>query len=526
MMNFAKAQSSTEESWQERALKAENRLEEALKEMEILKAQIRLMTAKRFGSSSEKTHKGQLKLFDSAFNEVEAIAEPFADEPELITVLEHKRAKSKGRKGVSLEGLPENIIKHELPESERVCSCCGNQRHVLKQEITKELQYIPPKAYVDVHVQDIYSCRYCEANGDGTEVFVVAAPKPKRAFPGSIASPSIVANIIEEKYVMATPLYRQEQQWTRRGVAISRQNMANWTIYAANNWLQLIYEKMKEELLSQDIIAADETTVQVLREEGKDPKSKSYMWLFRTGRYGPGITMYDYQPSRSGEHPQNFLKGFKGYLMSDGYAGYNNIADVVNIGCFAHARRKFDEAIKAAGKTVKDPKAKEGLEFCQRLYAIERTLKDCTPEERYSQRLLQSKPILDEFLVWLKAIDEICVPKGHLGKAVTYCLNQWEPLNGFLLDGRLEIDNNRAERSIKPFVIARKNFMFCNTPNGANASAIIFSVVESAKENGLRPFDYLEYLLKGLPNASPDDLDRFMPWSPQIPDYCRTPIRK
>ena len=526
MTNIGETPTTTEFTWQKRALKAEAQVGILLEEMDYLKAKIRVLTAKRFSPSSEKMNKDQLQLFDSCFNEVEATTEPLAPEPELITVPEHKRAKRKGKKNQCLDGLPENIIEHRLPEEKLTCSCCGTQRHVIRQEITKELQYVPPKIYVDVHIQDIYGCRGCEVCGDGSEPVVIAAPKPKRAFPGSIASPSIVANIIDEKYVMATPLYRQEQQWARRGVGISRQNMANWTIHAANNWLLPIYNRMKEELLKQDIMAADDTTIQVLQEDGKKAESKSYMWLYRSGRYGPGIVLYEYQPSRAGEHPREFLKDFQGYLMTDGYAGYNHLPGVTNIGCFAHARRKFDEAIKAAGKTPKKPKASEGLAFIRRLYAVEHELADVEPEDRYKGRLLRSKPVLEAFLAWLQDTNEVCLAQSHLGKAIYYCLNQWDKLNGFLLDGRLEIDNNRAERSIKPFVIARKNFLFCKTPEGANASAVIFSIVESAKENGLKPYDYLEYLFQELPNATSNDLEKFMPWSQHIPDHIHTPKKK
>lgn len=280
--------------------------------MEYLEAQIRLLTAKRYGRSSEKTPKNQLKLFEDVFNEAEATAEPFAPEPELITVLAHKRAKPKAKKGVSLEGLPEKVIEYRLPEEELVCSC-GHERHIIGQEITKELVVVPAQLYVNKHVQYIYGCRHCENNGDGTEAVVVAAPKPNRAFPGSIASPSVVAHIIEEKYVMGVPLYRQEQQWARKGVNLSRQNMSNWIMHA-QTWLQPIYDRMKAKLLEQDIIHADETTLQVLNEDGKKAESQSYMWLYRSGRFGPGIVLYEYQPSRAREHPREFLKGFKGYL--------------------------------------------------------------------------------------------------------------------------------------------------------------------------------------------------------------------
>ena len=330
---------------------------EALKRLEYLEAQIRLLTAKRYGRSSEKTPKNQLNLFEDVFNEAEATAEPFAPEPELITVSAHKRAKPKAKKGVSLEGLPEKVIEYRLTEEELVCSC-GHERHIIGQEITKELVVVPAQLYVNKHVQYIYGCRHCENNGDGTEPVVVAAPKPNRAFPGSIASPSVVAHIIEEKYVMGVPLYRQEQQWARKGINLSRQNMSNWIMHA-QTWLQPIYDRMKAKLLEQGIIHADETTLQVLNEDGKKAESQSYMWLYRSGRFGPGIVLYEYQPSRAREHPREFLKGFKGYLVTDAYAGYNDIPDVI-VGCWAHARRGFDEAIKAAGKGRKNLKQRKG----------------------------------------------------------------------------------------------------------------------------------------------------------------------
>ncbi len=520
MENTAKTPEPTEYSWQERALKAEAELAKALKRLEYLEAQIRLLTAKRFGRSSEKTNKNQLQLFEDAFNEAEANAEPFAPEPELVSVAAHQRSKSKKKKAADLEGLPETVIEYRLPEEELTCSC-GHERHIIGQEVTKELVVVPAQFSVTKHVQYVYACRHCENHGDGTTPAVVKAPKPNRAFPGSIASPSAVAHVIEEKYVMGVPLYRQEQQWSRRGVNLSRQNMANWIMHA-QHWLQPIYDRMKEKLLAQGIIYADETTIQVLKEDGKKAESQSYMWLYRSGRDGPGIVLFEYQPTRSGEHPKGFLKGFKGYLVTDAYAGYNGIPDVTRVSCWAHARRGFDEAIKAAGKRAQDPKALEGLKFCNALFDIERELEDLDPKERFEQRLQRSKPVLEAFLAWLEKTSAECVQQSHLGKAVSYCLKHWKELNNFLLDGRLELSNNRAERSIKPFVIGRKNFLFCVTPRGARASATTYSIVESAKENGLKPYEYLKYLFTELPNAAAKDLDEFLPWSETIPDYCRT----
>jgi transposase len=223
--------------------------------------------------------------------------------------------------------------------------------------------------------------------------------------------------------------------------------------------------------------------------------STSYLWLYRTGCEGPAMVLYDYQQTRASKHPRKFLSGFKGYAHVDGYAGYNGIPGVSLVGCWSHARRAFDEALKALPENISTPvAAKEGLKFCNQLFAIERDLKDSSPEERYKARLERSQPVLDAFSAWLRELTPKALPKSALGKAIKYCRNQWDKLEGFLQDGRLEIDNNRAERSIKPFVIGRKNWLFSNTPRGAQSSAITYSIVETAKENGLNPYQYLTYL--------------------------------
>lgn len=331
---------------------------------------------------------------------------------------------------------------------------------------------------------------------------------------------------MNQKYVEGMPLYRQEQQFARLGIELSRQTLANWMLYGANEWLTPLYDRMHHHLLKQDILHADETTLQVLHEPGRAAETDSYMWLYRTGRLGPPIILYDYQETRGGQHPRKFLTGFKGYLHVDGYGGYNELPDVTLVGCWSHARRKFDEALKAlpAANRSAPVAAKEGLEFCNRLFAIERDLKEATPKERYEKRLARSHPVLDAFLAWLHKQSSQVLPKSAFGKAINYCLNQWDKLVAFLQDGRLEIDNNRSERSIKPFVIGRKNWLFSNTPRGARASATIYSIVETAKENGLNPFQYLSYLFEKLPNIDIKDentLDTFLPWSESLPSICK-----
>lgn len=485
------------------------------------KEQIHLNKHRQFGVSSERTVPGQEQL--SLFNEAEAEAQPVLAEPTLETVT-YKRRKQRGHRDLLLKDLPVETVEHRLAVEEQVCSCCGGPMHEMSTEVREELKFIPAQVKLVRHVRYVYSCRRCEREDITTPI--VTAPMPNPVLAGSLVSSSAMAYIMSQKYVESLPLYRQEQQLARLGLELSRQTLANWMLYGANKWLTLLYNRMHSYLLKEDILHADETTLQVLHEPGRAAETQSYMWLYRTGRMGPPIIVYEYQMTRGGQHPREFLAGFKGYLHVDGYSGYNGLPNVTLVACWAHARRKFDEALKALPDSKRSAAvmAKEGLEFCNRLFAIERDLKDATAEERYEKRLARSRPVLDAFLVWLNTQKEQVLPKSAFGQAITYCLNQWDKLTAFLQDGRLELDNNRSERSIKPFVIGRKNFMFSNTPRGARASAVIYSIVETAKENGLNPFQYLNYLFEKLPNIDTKDnevLDKLLPWSDALPDICR-----
>jgi transposase len=484
-----------------------------------LKEQLRLYQSKRFGVSSERTLPGQLEL--TLFNEIEKEANLELPEPTVETITYHRRKKS-GQRQLMLENLPVETIEYRLSEEEQVCSCCGGNLHEMSTEVRQELKYIPAEVKVVKHVRHVYSCRHCEQEEIETPIQTASMPKP--VISGSLASPSILAHIMSQKYVEGLPLYRQEKQFHRMGFALSRQTMANWMIYGADHWLSKLYNRMHQLILKLDIICADETTLQVLREPGRSASSKSYLWLYRTGIEGPPIILYDYKETRAGENPMEFLKDFKGYLQVDGYAGYHKVKDVTLVGCWAHSRRGFTDVLKSLpANSIKPVIATEGLQFCNQLYSIERKLKELDPKERYEQRLKQSKPILDAFLSWLKMQDQKVLPKSGLGKAITYCLNQWDKLVAFLEDGRLEIDNNRSERSIKPVVIGRKAWLFSNTPQGARASAIIYSIVETAIANGLNPYYYLRYLFEQLPNMDLTDmnaLDQVLPWSTTIPVSC------
>ncbi|MBD2846560.1 IS66 family transposase [Paenibacillus sp. IB182496] len=483
--------------------------------------QFRLAQHKRFGASSEKTHPDQmsLDLFNEA--EVEASAETPDPETEKVTYTRKKPVSRQAK----LEVLDVETVTHTLPAEEQVCHCCGGALHEMSSQTRNEITVIPAEVKVTRHVRSVYSCRQCEREGIHSPV--VNAPMPQPVYPGSLASPSALAYVMSQKYVDSQPLYRQEQQFARMGLTLSRQTMANWLIYGSEQWLSCVMQQMQEQLRQRDILHADETRVQVLQEPGKAATSDSYMWLYRSGRIGPEIICFEYQPSRKGVHPRDALAGFKGYLHVDGYPGYHKVKDVTLVGCWAHARRYYDEALKAlpAGTDSSGTMAAQGLAFCNQLFAIERELREVTPEARKQGRQEKSVPVLTAYAVWLKQQKARMVPKSKLGQAVTYSLNQWEKLQAFLLDGRLEIDNNRSERAIKPFVIGRKNWLFANTPRGAKASATIYSVMETAKANGLHPTRYLTYLFEQLPQlADPQDaaqIEPFLPWSPQLPLHCR-----
>lgn len=481
--------------------------------------QFRLSKQREFGSSSEKSTPEQLGIF----NEAEIEAKPEA--PERATVeVSYTRRQGKETKEEKLRNHTIRTIEYRLPEAEQVCSCCGGSLHEMSKQERVEIEYVPPIISGIKHVQYIYSCRNCEKNEITTPI--ITAPAPNPALPNSLASPSMLACVMNQKFVMGLPLYRQEQDFERQGISLSRQTMANWMIQASDRWLKQLYERMREHLLAKDILHADETTLQVLHEPDRKAESTSYMWLYRTGRDGPPIILYDYQTSRSGKHPARFLKEFKGYLHTDGYGGYNDLPNIIHVGCWAHARRKFDEALKALPESQKSTTtvAQEGLDFCNKLFAIERDLTGVTSDERYQKRLELSRPVLDTFKEWLKYQTPRVLPKSVLGQAIQYCRNQWDKLEGFMKDGRLEIDNNRSERSIKPFVIGRKNWLFANTTKGAQASATIYSVVETAKENGLNPFAYLKFLFEKMPNMNLNDrmaFDEILPWSKSLPDDCK-----
>ena len=501
------------------------RIAELEQQVELLTEAIRLARQKRFGASSEHTSEDAMEQLSLLFNEAEVYADQTAKEDDnSVAVAAHKRHK---KHEYTLDELPENVpvevVEHSLPAEELVCPNCGEPMTEIGKDVRRRLKLVPAKVVVVEDWYYTYACRKCEM--ENTETIVVKAPREPNFIPGSFATPEAAAHLMVQKFVMGSPLYRQEQELKRQGIPLSRQTMSNWLLWTAEHLLAPVYDLLHQELLTRDVLHADETTLQVLHEPGKTAQSNSYMWLYRTsGDTGQPIVLYEYQPGRGACHPKTFLAGFKGYLHADGYSGYHGLPEEITVvGCWAHARRKFDEAMKSLPKgKAKNSSAAQGLAYCNLLFKIEEGLAGLSPKERYEQRLKQAKPVLDALLAW--ANTRTAAPKSALGKALSYLKEQWPYLLNYLKDGRLELSNNRAERSMKPFVMGRKNWLFANTPAGAQSTAVIYSLIETAKENGLNPYRYLLWVLETAPATAQAGDDWAVKLLPAYAPYeCKVP---
>ena len=480
-----------------------------------------LLTAKRrlFGVSSEKTDFDirQLNLFGET--EIQPLPEL---ETEEIT---YKRNKRKGKREEDLAGLPVERIDHELPEDKRGCPECGEVMRDIGVDIRRELKLIPAKVVVVEHATHAYACHNAECQEIGEGTIVVKADAPAPLISGSLASPSLVAHIAMQKYSNGMPLYRIEKGFQYDGVVISRQTMSNWVIKCVEMYLFSIYVLLKSSLLKESVIHADETTHQVLREKGRAPQTKSYEWMYRTsGHSKRKIIIFDYKETRGQEHPQEFLKDFKGFLHCDGYQSYHNLhSDITVVGCWYHARSYFEKILKSIPKDKrKGTDAERGVAFINQLFDLERDFKNLSPENRYKERLEKSKPVVETFFAWTDSLGAL--PKTPLGQAAHYALSQRKYLENVFKDGRLELSNNRAERTIKSFVMGRKAWLFSNTPGGAEASSIMYSLIETAKENNLHPYHYIKFLLETLSYSTTNNLESLLPWSDSLPECCRVPF--
>ena len=483
--------------------------------------QFKLSKRRQFGSSSEQSP-GQLH-FENIFNEAEDQTDSSLPEP-IYEEVKYKRKKRVGKREEDLADLPVERVDYELPESERTCPECGDMMRDMGVTVQRELEIIPAKVVCKEHAAHTYGCANCERIGTYTPIVKAETPKP--LISGSLASPSAVAHIASQKYVNGMPLNRQEKSFSYDGVILSRQTMANWLIYCTQNYLVAIYSQLVTSLLEEDIGHADETTVQVLREPGRAAQTKSYEWLYRTGIHSKRpVVIFQYQETRKQDHPRAFLSDFKGFLHCDGYQAYHGLpSDIIVVGCWSHCRRYWEKLYESLPKNKRDgSNAERGLVYCNLMFVLEHEYCDLVPEERHKQRLKYSKPVSDDFFEWIGSLNAL--PKSLLGEAIHYSLSQREYLENVYLDGRLELSNNLAERSIKPFVQGRKQWLFSCTPNGAESSSILYSIIETAKENHLNPYQYIKFLLEMLPNSHYSNLSSLLPWSESLPDCCRIPAK-
>lgn len=497
--------------------------------MQLLMEQVILGKQSRFGRSSEKMEDTSQICFCEAdgtivfFNEAEAVCDLNEAEPDALELKSPKQPKRKGKKEADLSGLAVRRIDHYLSEEELEAEFGAKGWKQLPDAISRKYHFVPAKAEVEEHHIGVYASK--------TDEHMVKADHPKALLHGSLVSPSLAAAIINGKYVNAVPLYRLEQEFQRYGLQITRQNMANWCIRLAEEYLSVLYDHLHKELYSYHVIQADETPV-LVNHDGRKAGSKSWMRVYRSGHLCQDrqIVLYEYQQTRNASHPREFLKGYDGICVTDGYQVCHTLEkeleELTIAGCWVHCRRRFDEALKLIPKSYqKESNAFLLMKQIQAIYREEGKLTDFTSDERLKQRQVVIKPLVDAFFAYLKTIN--VSKKDKFGDAVGYALNQEKYLRVFLTDGDVPIDNNASERAIRGFCIGKKNWQMIDTINGARTSAIIYSIVETAKANNLRPFNYVQHLLEEIPKHMDDRdcsfLEELLPWSKKLPaEICKS----
>ena len=512
-------------------LSQQEQLENIDHTLQLVLEQMADLKRHRFGRSTEKHEiENQISFMEVDgkvvfFNESEAVAaeENALEEPEGVSRTKPK--KKQGKREEDLEGLPVVVVEHSMTDGELEDKFGKDGWKQLPDEVYRRYSFTPAKVEVEEHHVKVYA-------GKKTEE-IVKAEHPECLLRGSLVSPSLEAAVMNAKYVNAVPLYRQEQEFERYGLHISRQNMANWTIQCADRYLAVLYDYLHEKLYSYHVLQADETPV-LVNKDGRPAGSKSYMWVYRTGRMYTDrqIVLYEYQRSRNASHPREFLKKFSGICVTDGYQVYHTIEgereDLRIAGCWSHARRRFDEAVKALPKAKqRDSRAYLALTMIQAIYREEKQLKELSLQERQNRRQLSVRPLVEAYFLWVRETLPKVPQKSKTWEGFNYSLNQEKYLKVFLDDGEVPMDNNAAEQSIRGFCIGKKNWVMIDTIAGAKSSAIIYSIAETAKANNLKPYDYFEYLLTEIPKHLDDTdrsfLDDLLPWSPSLPENCRKP---
>ena len=497
-------------------------MEQILREQNrLLQEQIDYLTKKLFAPSSEKRSSeipGQMHLFDEAEAEQELSG---SDDEEQTSVSAHTR-KKKSSSEETFKGLKVHKIIIPLSPEEQICPVCGTQMELIGEVYARrELVFIPAKCEINEYYTQSYGCPSCKEGYGDTEKPVIMKSKAPSALVGKgPASPSSVAWTMYQKYANGMPLYRQEKDWAQYGAAISRTTMANWIIYCSQHYFQPLYDYFHRELLKRRFAMADETRVQVLDEPDRKAETQSFMWLFRSGEDGlPDIILYDYTPTRNGDHAAKFLEGFQGYLETDGYQGYNKVPGIKRCSCWAHIRRYFIDAVPKGKQFDYSQPAVQGVQYCDRLFRIEDTINKRYPgnyEKRKQLRLEKEKPVLEAFWSWLDSLHT--VRNSRMYKAVNYVQNRRETAETYLEDGRCSFTNNASENAIRPFTVGRKNWLFSQSVEGAGASAVVYTMVEMAKAHNLNIYEYLKYVLEQRPDNTWTDeqLSELAPWSEKL----------
>lgn len=489
-----------------------------------------LLHAKKtlFGASTEITKQisGQLNLFQTT----QGLAEELFKEQKKITVPSHQRvARKPGVRAEMLAALPKEVEEYIINPEDTCPICDADLKVIGKKLVRTEVEFIPAKLKVVQIVQQVAKCTKCGTgkNKNPKDHFRKAAI-PSSVLPHSIATASIVAQVMYQKFMMGMPLNRQERDWHRLGLILPRSNMAHWVIRCSQEWLTPIYDRIHSQLIKCECLHMDETRIQCNKEEGRKASSNSFMWVIRSGAYENITASYFYySPSRSGRIAQKLLEGFHGYLTTDAYAGYNKVDDIKRNLCWAHVRRYFIESIPldSKGKEIPDSKGAEGREFINLLFKLEKEMEELPFEDKETKRQVASRAILDAFWSWVDKTSVIASTNEKLTKALSYATNHKKNLETFLEDGRLPISNNLCEANIKSYATSRRAWLFADTPKGATANAVLYTIVESAKANDLDVYEYIKYLLKVMPDTDfynkPELIDTYLPWSKDLPQECR-----
>lgn len=512
-------------------LSMQDQMEQLNQNFEKLVEQLAVANHQRYGRSSEKLSviDGQLTLDDLIFNEAEALTDTtYVLEPTEEQVLSKRSSRPSGKREADLKELPVEIISHEMSEDQLTAIFGANGWKRLPDEVFKRIKVQPAIYKVEEHHVAVYAGRDNET--------IVKADRPKSLLRNSLVSPSLGASIMNAKYTNGLPLYRISQEFERNGLHISRQVMANWMIQLADRYLGIVYDRLHEQLLGYHVLQADETPVKVSK-DGRPANSQSYMWVYRTGKYykSTPIILYDYQKTRSHEHPKQFLKGFEGLVVTDAHSAYGKLdrehEELSFTACWAHARRRYSDALKALPKGKKDAAAKqtvayEALTRIAAIYHLDNELSELSPKERQRKRKLMIEPLVEAYFAWIKEIkQENSLIAGKTLDGIHYSLNHEKALRMFLEDGEVPLDNNATEGALRSFCLHKHAWKLIDTIDGAKSSAIIYSIVETAKANHLHPFRYLEFLLETLKDHQDDKdrsfIDDLLPWSTKLPDICR-----